>query len=129
MGSIPNPTFQQQQRLNLLNGLPFIAMELPPESVHRVVGQLLDGSKIRAEDIERVWNEALIWDCIEGPGAWCNMRATSGGVRDVEILVHAEKFFGVEIYDAVSIYLQMEKSTYGLWDKRPRALWPRPRVN
>lgn len=123
--SIPNPTHQQQQRADILNGLPYIALSLHPESVQRVVGKLLDGSEIRAGELERVWNEALIIDFMEGrAGAWLDMKAATCP-RDIEIMLHAEKLFGVDILLALPTYLRMERTNYALWEHRPRALWPR----
>jgi hypothetical protein len=114
--------------LERLNGLPFVCLKEDLRSVTEVLGTLLDGSKFRAADVERVWNEALIFDAIEEPGAWLNLKAESAP-RDVEIMVHAERLFGCEIVRALPIFLGMPKTAYAAFEQRPRVRWPRNTVN
>jgi hypothetical protein len=115
-----------QAKIKRLHGLPYICIEEPLDSVNKVVGQLLDGSKIRAAEIEDVWNRALIVDALEQPGAWQGSMATP---HELEVLIHAERLFGVDIVDALPIYLAMPRSSYAAWEQRPRVKWPKVRAN
>ncbi len=125
MPSTPNPSIHQRERIQRLHGLPYICLHEDSTGV-QVIGALLDGTKLREMDVERVWNEALVVDCMEEPGAWLDHFATP---RDTEIMIHAERLFGCEIIRALPMYLAMEKSSYDRYEHRPRKLWPRPRVN
>jgi hypothetical protein len=122
---MPEPTLAQSKRIELLNGLPYICLH--ENSIgDKVLGQLLDGTKYREMDVERVWNAALVVDTIEAPGAWLDHFATP---RDTEIMIHAERLFGCQIIHALPIYLAMDKSNYSRFEARPRKCWPNVRVN
>lgn len=117
------PTPEQLRRSDRLVGLPYVTISNPQAPGHRVVAELLDGSKLRAEVAEELWNRALVIDALEQPGAFQDHFATPA---EIEILIHAEKLFGVDIMDALPIWLSMPRTTYGAWDHRPHVKWPRP---
>lgn len=122
----PTLTPEQLRRADRLNGLPYVTIADPFLDRHRVIGKTLAGQSIRAEQCEEIWNQALLVDALEEPGAWQDHFATP---EQIEILIHAERLFGCDIMDALPIYLNMPKASYGTWDQRPRVKWPRHPVN
>lgn len=124
--NLPQLTPAQLKRSDLLAGLPFVTIADPLHDRGRIVGQLLNGKRLRADDVEHVWNQALVIDALEEPGAWQDHWGTP---EQIEILIHAEKLYGCDIVDALPVYLRMPKTTYGSWEHRPRVKWPRPISN
>lgn len=121
----PTPTPAQQKILSKLVGLPFVVLNLDPSYDHKVVGEMLDGTKVRAEYVHEVWNGALCWDAIEGAGCW----RRSADSAQLQVLAIAERLFGVRLEAALPVWLQMPRSQYFDWMARPRAVWLRPAVN
>ena len=128
MSTAPTPSKRQQDMLHRIAGLPYVT--LVSDSL-RFVGELSTGERVRAGQLEEVFNAALIIEAMEGQGSAA--RGTLGdGIADkvhAELVAMAEKHFGVTIENALAIYLGMERTTYGTWEDRPRVKWPRPVAN
>jgi hypothetical protein len=128
------PTLEQQKILETLVGLPFVALSEHPAFGHKVVGELSNGSKIRAEYVEELFNAALLFDAIDGSGAY---RRTGADETQLEVLAIAERLYGSTLELALPKWLAMPKVTdlagtgYQNWGARPRVLWPKatPHVN
>ena len=105
-----------------ITGLPFVCISLHPAWGHKVVGELLNGSKVRAEYCEELFNAALTVDAIDGPGAW---RRDFGPDKpeQLEVMAIAERLYGCSLADALPRWLNMPRSEYFKWENRPRVLW------
>ena len=125
-GAIPTPTPEQQKKLESLCGLPFVCLSLNPNHQLRVVGNFVDGSPVRINYVENLWNGALIFDAMESSGAWRRTIATG---PELQVLAIAERLFGVTLEQALPIFLLLEKTEGVNFDNRPRKIWPRPVVN
>jgi hypothetical protein len=127
----PEPSLQQQAAISRLVGLPFVCLVEDPRAGSRFVCQLRSGQKVRAVELEEIFNAGLMVDAMEGKGA--ASRQTLGTEEETqlhhELLAQAERAFGVAIEDACTIWLTMERTEYARWDERPRVKWLRPRVN
>lgn len=124
MASIPAaPTPEQQKRLEKLVGLPFVILKGMPD--HVILGELLDGTKVRVDYVHELWNGALCWDAIEGTGAW---RRSASGVQ-LQVMAIAERMFGVTLENALPVWLKMPRSEDWNWMNRTRVSWPKVRVN
>lgn len=128
----PQPSVQQQQALRRLVGLPYVCLVEDPRSASRFICQLSNGEKVRAAQIEDIFNAGLIIEALEGVGAATRSTSATAGATDKlhgELLAHAERLFGMTLQDAFSWYLGMERSDYIRWEDRPRVKWPRPLAN
>lgn len=121
-------TPEQDARAQRLYGLPFVT--IGPDKL-RFICQLSNGEKVRAVELEEIFNGGLILEALEGEGAAGRTNLTGDDAQRLhaELLAQAEKAFGVTVRDALPIYLQMERTSYGRWDERPRVRWPRPVAN
>jgi len=120
---IPAPTPEQQKRLEKLVGLPFVVLANLPD--HLIVGELLDGTKVRVEYVHELFNGALCWDAVDGSGSW---RRAASGVQ-LQVMALAERLFGVALENALPIWLKMPKAQDWDWMNRTRVFWPKVRVN
>jgi hypothetical protein len=124
----PPPNAKQKAACDRLAGLPFVFIE---KEGHKVIGELSNGEKVRAVELEEVFNAGLCIDAMEGPGAAARQTLVSAEATKLhhELIAKAEAFFGISIRDACPIWLAMEKTFYARWDERPKVRWPRPAVN
>jgi len=60
---------ETQIRTNAAQTAVFVRLPDEPPA-HRIVGELPDGTKIRAVDVESIWNIAASTDAIRGAGAY-----------------------------------------------------------
>lgn len=128
----PEPTALQQAICDRLVGLPYVCLVEDPRSASRYVCQLSNGDKVKAGEIEQIFNAGLIIEALEGRGAATRSTAATGGMADKvhgELLAHAERLFGTTISDALPIYMAMERTSFGRLEDRPRVKWPRPQLN
>jgi len=127
----PEPSPRQQAIANSLVGLPFVGLVDSVKQAQRWICQLSNGVKVRAVELEEVFNAGLMIDAMEGPGAAARQALTGTGAAALhhELIRQAEKAYGVTIADALPTWLKMERSEYSSWNERPRVKWPRPTVN
>ena len=128
----PQPSAYQQQALLRLVGLPYVCLVEDTRSASRFVCQLSNGEKVRAAQIEDIFNAGLIIEALEGAGAATRSTSATAGATDKlhgELLAHAERLFGVTLQDAFPVYLGMGRWDYTRWEDRPRVKWPRPVAN
>ena len=122
------PTREQQKILKSLVGLPYVTLSEHPYFAHKVVGELSNETKVRAEYVEEIWNTALMFDAMDGPGAF---RRTVATKKQLEVLAMAERLYGCSITEALPRWLSMPKvadlagTGYQNWAARPRVLWPK----
>ena len=119
----PEYTSETGRRLRSMGliGVPYIVLSLNDAHEHRVIAELQDGTKIRAFEVEKVFNDALLIDSIEGPGAY----RRQFGKPENAILTQAEHSFGVDLLTAVPMWQTMQRTNLELpWERRQRALWP-----
>lgn len=85
-------------------GRPFVLLPGSPAN-HVVCGETYEGVKIRALAVQSVWNDMLLMDAIEGPGAY------AGGLSSFNraCLEIAERLYGVTAAEGVKIWLQLPK--------------------
>ena len=102
-----------------LVGLPFVCISNAPG--HRVVGELENGSTVRADYCEEVFNAGLCIDAIDGSGAYSRMADSV----QLQVLALAEREYGDTLLSALPKWLSMEKTNYERWENRPRKVWPR----
>ena len=130
----PVPSVEQEAALFRLVGLPYVCLVEDVRSASRFVCQLSNGEKVRAAQIEAIFNAGLVVEALEGEGAATRSTALAGAVGRTdrlhgELLAHAQRRFGVTFRDALPIYLAMDRTEYGRWEDRPRVKWPKPAVN
>lgn len=114
------PTTEQQKVLSSLVGLPFVVCSLHPAWKHKVVGELSNGTKVRAEYAQEVFNAGLVVDAIDGPGAWRRNMATP---EQLEVMAIAERLYGCNLSVALTRWLSMERLEYFDWANRPEVVW------
>lgn len=114
-----------------LVGLPFVCLVEDPRSGSRFVCQLRSGQKVRAVELEEIFNAGLVVEAMEGRGAAARRSLATEAETQAhhELLAQAERAFGISIQDALPLWLAMERHEYARWDERPRVKWPRPQVN
>jgi len=121
-----------KQKCDELYGLPYVCLAEDPKSVSRYVGQLRNGHKVTADQIEQIFNAGLMLEHIEGRGAATRQVGDPGmGANKLhaELLALSERLFGSSIEDALPIYLRMSRTEYARWDDRPRVKWAQEQVN
>jgi hypothetical protein len=118
-------------RADSLVGLPYVCLVEDARSGSRFVCQLRSGQKMRAREVEEIFNAGLLIEAMEGPGSAARQTVEADGASKLhaEMLAAAEKLFGITIQDAFPIYQAMDRYEYGRWEDRPRVKWPRPQVN
>ena len=126
---IPTPNAHQQSAIDRFVGLPYVCIDSPGAPPHRVVGQLSNGTKVRAHQVEDLWNAALLIEAIEGSGAAKRAGDDAAGRLHAELIALAERLFGATVTEALPVYMAMRKYSYGRWEERPRVAWPRVAVN
>ena len=124
----PQPSAAQKIVCDRLNGLPFVCLDVP---LHKIMAVLSNGEKVRAVELEEIFNAGLVVEAMEGPGSAARQTMTNEAATRLhhELIARAEQAFGVTIQDALPVYLAMDRHSYARWDERPRVKWSRPTVN
>ena len=128
------PTFRQKKILDSLVGLPFVCLSTNQAHGRRIVAALRNGTQVRAEYAEEVFNAALMFDAMDGTGAY---RRTVANQAQLEVLAVAERLYGCTVEVALVKWLAMPRVSdlvgtgYQNWGDRPRVVWPKatPHVN
>ena len=135
VGMTPSePTFRQKKILDSLVGLPFVCLSTNQAHGRRIVAALRNGTQVRAEYAEEVFNAALMFDAMDGTGAY---RRTVANQAQLEVLAVAERLYGCTVEVALVKWLAMPRVSdlvgtgYQNWGDRPRVVWPKatPHVN
>jgi hypothetical protein len=114
------PTAEQQRILESLVGLPFVVCTRHPAWKNKVVGEMSNGTKVRAEFVQELFNAALVVDAIDGPGAY---RRNMASPEQLEVLAMAERLYGCNLSVALTRWLAMERLEYFDWANRPEVAW------
>jgi hypothetical protein len=94
-------------RAKALVGMPFMRLPGNPPD-HLVAGETYEGVKLRVEDVEMVWNDAILLDAIHGGGKYRGVAYP----MDRAALEIAERLYGVSLAQAVEHWLTLPK-VYG----------------
>jgi len=95
----PVPSVEQEAALFRLVGLPYVCLVEDVRSASRFVCQLSNGEKVRAAQIEAIFNAGLVVEALEGEGAATRSTALAGAVgrtdRQSVTERHAKESLGV----------------------------------
>ena len=107
-------TEQMRAKCDPLVGMPFVLLPGTPAN-HVVVGETWDGTKLRAEQVQMVWNDMLLMDAIAGVGSYASHSLNALEKAALEI---AERLYGISAAAAVPKWLMYPK-LYGAceWGK------------
>ena len=95
---------QQRPMAEDFIGLPFMLLPGRPAD-HAVVATTKDGTKVRARQIEGIFNDALLLNALKGVGVYektCN-------TFWLEVLSLAETLYGETIADAIGIWVTLPR--------------------
>jgi hypothetical protein len=96
---------QKQAVMDSMVGRPFVLLPGKPAG-HVVMGESWGGQKLRAAEVQQVWNDMLLMDAIQGKGFYLrHARPTEAACIEV-----AERFYGMSASDAVTHWLALGRT-------------------